>query len=96
MNSKNSKTSGPHKLLLFLTDEIYFRTRDKYIALSNLSIYHTWENIKQSYKINKLKLSATTWNEESELPDGSYSSSDIQDYFTFILKRPGEKQLILQ
>ena len=82
MNSKNSKTSDPHRLLLNLTDKIDLRRKDKYIALSNLNIYYTWKkNIKKSYKNNKFKISAPTWNEEFELPDGSYFISDIQDYF---------------
>ena len=34
---------------------------------------------------NKFKISAPTWNDEFELPDGSYSVSDIQDYFEYIL-----------
>ena len=90
MNSKNSKTSDPHRLLLNLTDKIDLRRKDKYIALSNLNIYYTWKkNIKKSYKNNKFKISAPTWNEEFELPDGSYFISDIQDYFEYILKRHG-------
>ena len=76
MNSENSKTSDPRRLLLNLTDEIDLRRKDKYIALSNLSIYYTWKNIKKSYKNNKFKISAPVWNEEFELPDGSYSISD--------------------
>ena len=52
MNSKNSKTSDPHRLLLNLTDKIDLRRKDKYIALSNLSIYYTWKNIKNSYDSN--------------------------------------------
>ena len=44
-----------------------------------------------SYKNNKFKISAATWNEEFELPDGSYSIPDIQDYFEYILKKHGEK-----
>ena len=91
MNSENSKTSDPHRLLLNLTDKIDLRRKDKYIALSNLSIYYTWKNIKKSYKNNKFKISAPTWNEEFELPDGSYSLSDIQDYFEYILKKHGGK-----
>ena len=91
MNSENSKTSDHHKLLPNLTDKIDLRRKDKYTALSNLSIYYTWKNIKQSYKNNKFKISAPTWNEEFELPDGSYSISDIQDYFEYILKKHGEK-----
>ena len=43
------------------------------------------EIFKKSYKNNKFKISASTWNEEFELPDGSYSVSDIQDYFEYIL-----------
>ena len=53
-------------------------------------------NTKESYKNNKFKISAPTWNEEFELPDGSYSISDIQGYFEYILKKHGEKQLIFQ
>ena len=61
MNSKNNKSSDPHRLLLNLTDKIDSRKKDKYIALSNLNIYYTWKNIKKSYKNNKLKISAPTW-----------------------------------
>ena len=71
----------PERLLLNLSDKINLKRSDKYAALSNLSIYYTWKNIKKSYKNNKFKISAPTWNEEFELPDGSYSISDIQDYF---------------
>ena len=62
----------------------------KIIALSNLSIYYTWKNIKSSYNNNKFKISPPTWNDEFELPDGSYSVSDIQDYFQYILKKHEE------
>ena len=96
MNSENSKISDPHRLLLNLTDKIDLRRKDKYIALSNFSIYYTWKNIKKSYKNNKFKVSAPTWNEGFELPDWSHSVSDIQDYFEYISKKHGEKQLILQ
>ena len=91
MNSENSKTSDPKRLFFNLADKIGLRRKDIYIALSNLSIYYTWKNIKKSYKNNKFKISAPTWNEEFELPDGSYSISDIQDYFEYILKKHGEK-----
>ena len=86
MNSEKSETSDPHRLLLNLLDEINLRRSDKHVALSNLSIYYTWKNIKNSYKNNKFILSAPTWNEEFELPDRLYSVSDIQDYFKYILK----------
>ena len=88
MNSKNSKISDPHRLLLNFTEIIDLRRKEKYISLSNRSIYCKWKNIKKSYKNNKFKISAPTWNEEFELPDGSYSISDIQEY---LLKKHGEK-----
>ena len=91
MNSENSKTSKPHILKLKLTDKLDLRVDRKVIALSNLSIYYTWNNIKSSYNNNKFKTSAPTWNEEFTLPDGSYSVSDIQDYFEYIFKKHGEK-----
>ena len=87
MNSENSKTSEPHILKLKLTDKLDLRLDKKVIALSNLSIYYTWNNIKSSYSNNRFKTSAPTWNEEFTLPDGSYSVSDIQDYFECILKK---------
>ena len=86
MNLENSKTSKLQFLKLKLTNILYLRIGEKLIALSNLSIYYTWKNIKSSYSNNKLKISAPTWNDKFELPDESYSVSDIQDYFEFILK----------
>ena len=79
MNSYNSKASKPHILKLKLTSKLDLRIGEKVIALSNFSIYYTWKNIKSTYNINKFKISASTWNEEFNLPDGSYSVSDIQD-----------------
>ena len=90
MNSENSKTREYHVLVLKLTDKLDLRRGQKTVALSNLSIYYTWKNIKSSYNNNKFKISAPTWNEEFELPDGSYSISDIQDYFEYILKKHSE------
>ena len=78
-NSNNSKTSDPHRLLINLADKINLKRSDKYVALSNLSIYYAWRNVKKSYKNNKFKISAPTWDEEFELPNGSYSVLDIQD-----------------
>ena len=86
MNSENSQTSDPHRLLLNLSDKIDLKGSDKYVALSNPRIYYTWKNIKKSYKNNKFNISAPTWNDKFELPDGSYSVSDIPDYFEYILK----------
>ena len=73
MNSENSKTPKPHVLVLKLTNKLDLRVGKKVIALSNLSIYYTWENIKSSFNNNKFKIYTQTWNDESELPDGSYS-----------------------
>ena len=55
MNSKYSKTSDPQRLLFNLIDKINLKRGDKYVALSNLSIYYTWKKIKKSYKNIKLK-----------------------------------------
>ena len=77
MNSENSKTSEPHILKLNLTDKLVLRLDKKVIALSNVSMYYTWNNIKSSYNNNKFKISSPTCNEEFTLPDESYSISDI-------------------
>ena len=86
MNFGNNKTFDPYRLLLNLSDKINLKRNDKYVASSNLSIYCTWKSIKKLYKNKKFKMSVPTKNEEFELPDGSYSVSDIQDYFEYILK----------
>ena len=90
MNSENSKTPKPHVLTLQLTNKLDLNLGEKVIALSNLRIYYTWTNIKCSYNNNKFKTSAPTWSDKFKLPDGSYSISDIQDYFEYILKKHGE------
>ena len=90
MNSENSKTSKLYILILKLTNKLDLRIGEKTIALSNFSIYYTWKNIKSSYNNNKFKISAPTWNDEFELPDGLYSVSNIQDYFEYISKKHGE------
>ena len=89
-NSENSRTSEYHVLLLKLVDKLDLRKGQKSVALSNLSIYYTWRNIKSSYKNNKFKISTPTWSDEFELSNGSYSVSDIQDYFEYILKKHSE------
>ena len=90
MNSENSKTSMPHVLTSKLTSKLDLRLGEKVIVLSNLSIYYTWRNIESSYNNNKFKISAPTWNDKFELPDGFYSVSDIQDYFKYILNKHEE------
>ena len=71
MNSENSKTSDPYRILLNVTDKINLKTSDEYVALSK----------------NEFKISVPRWNEEFELPDASYSVSDIQNYFEYIIKK---------
>ena len=92
---KNRKTSNPYGLILKLMDKADLRRSKKSVVLSNLSIYDTWQNIKKSYKNNKSNILTPTWNDEFELTDGSYSISDIQDYFEYILKNMEEKMIIL-
>ena len=60
MNSKESKTSDLHRLLLNLSDKINLKRSNKYVALSNLNIYYAWKNIKKSYKNNKFKILGPT------------------------------------
>ena len=57
------------------------------MALANLSICYTWKNIKSEYNNNKFRISAQTWNNTFDLPDGSYSITNIQDYFEFIIQK---------
>ena len=64
LNSENSKTSEPRILKLKLTDKLDLRLDKKVIALSNVSMYYTRNNIKSSYINNKFKISAPTWNED--------------------------------
>ena len=66
INSENSKTSKVHVLILKLTSELDLIEGENIIALSNLSIYYTWKNIKNSYNNNKFKISAPTWNDKFE------------------------------
>ena len=87
MNTKNSETSEPYKFKHDLIDELDLRNPNKNMVLANLSIYYTWKNVKSIYKNNKFKISAPTWNETFDLPDGSYNISEIQDYFEYIIKK---------
>ena len=57
MNFDKSKVSDPRRLLLSLPDKINLKGSDKYVALSNLCLYHSWKNMKKSYKNNKFKIS---------------------------------------
>ena len=87
MNTENSKTSKPHRFRLDLTDKLNLKVPKESMALANSSIYYTCKKIKSEYSNNKFKISAPSWNDEFNLPDGCYSISDIQDYFEFIIKK---------
>ena len=87
MNTENSKTSEPQIFKLDLTDKINAKSRSKNMALANFSIYYIWKNIKSEYNNNKFKIFAPAWNDNFDLPDGSYSIADIQNYFEFIIKK---------
>ena len=63
MNSENSKTSQYNVVVLKLTDKLDLERGQKTVALSSLSIYYTWKNVKSSYNNNKFKKSAPTWSE---------------------------------
>ena len=86
INTKNSKTTEPHRFRLYFTYKLDLR-RNKTIALANLSIHYTWENIKSKYNSNIFKISSPTWNETFDLPDGSYTIPDIQDYFLKMIQK---------
>ena len=83
----NNKTNESRRFKLDLADKLNLKNPKKNMALVNLSIYYTWKNIKSEYKNDKLKISVATQNETFDLPDGSYSIADIQDYFEFIIKK---------
>ena len=87
MNTENSKKNEPHRFRLELTDKLNLKNPKKNMTLVNLRIYYTWNNIETEYNNNKFKISAPTCNEIFDLPDGSYSIVDIQDYFEFIIKK---------
>ena len=84
MNTEKSKTSKPHVLILKRANKLDLRMGGNVVALSNVSIYYTWKNIKNTYNNNKFKIYAPTWSHKFALPDGPYSISDIQDYFEYI------------
>ena len=87
MNTKNSKTSEPHRFKYDLIDKLDLKKTNKNIALGSLSICYTWKNGKSTYNNNKFTISAPTWNETFDLPDGSYNISEMQDYIEYIIKK---------
>ena len=87
MNTENSKTNEPYRLKYNLIDKLNLKNPNKNMALANLSIYYTWKNVKSIYKNNKFKISAPTWNETFDLPDGLYNIRAIQNYIEYIMKK---------
>ena len=86
MNMESNKTSEPHEFVLSLLQRLDLRSSTKHVALQSIPIYYTWKNIRKHNKNNKLKIIASTTNDESELPDGSDLVSAIQDYIERIIK----------
>ena len=87
MNTKNSKTSESYKFKYDLIDKLDLRNPNKNMTLANLSIYYTWKNVKSTYNNNKFEITAPTWNETFDLPDGLYNISEIQDYIEYTIKK---------
>ena len=81
MNTLNSTAIESNKFIYLLTDKLNLKNVNKNMALANLSIYYTLNNLKSEYNNNKLMISALTWNYELNLPYGSYSVLDIEDFF---------------
>ena len=87
MNTANSKTKYSNKFGYNFTDKLNLKSPNKSISLANLSIYNTWKNVKSEYNNNKFKISAPTWNNTFDVPDGSYSIAALQNYFEYIIKK---------
>ena len=87
LNIENSKSNERHRFRSTLADKINLKGPNKNMALADLSIYYTWKNIKSAYNNNKFKISAPTWDDKFDLPDGSYSISDIKIIFSTLLKK---------
>ena len=86
-NTENSNTNEKYKIVLNLSQRLDIKSSNENVALQNLSIYYTWENVRKQYKNNKLKILALTWYGEFESPNRSYSVSDVQDYVKYIIKK---------
>ena len=86
MNTLDSRTNESNKFIYQFSDTLNLKNLNKKMALANLSIYYTWKNIKSEYNNIKFKISAPTWNDEFNFPDGSCSVSEIPGYFEYINK----------
>ena len=87
MNTTNSKRKCSYKFVYNFTDKLDLKNPNENIALANLSIYYTWKNVKSNYINNKFKISAPTWKNAFDVPDGSYSMAALQNYFEYIIKK---------
>ena len=87
MSTFNSNTNESNSFVYQFTDKLNLKNPNKNIALANLSIYYAWRNIKTEYNNNKFKIHAPNWNNEFNLPDGSYSIEQIQDCFKYIIEK---------
>ena len=87
MNTANNKTKHSNKFVYNFIDKLNLENPNKNISLANLSIYYTWKNVKSDYNSNKYKISAPTWNDTFDVPDGSYSIDALQNYFEYIIKK---------
>ena len=87
VNTENSKTNEPHKLVLNFSQRLDFRISSKHVALQIFSICYTLANIRNSIESNKGEIIRPTLNVEFKLPDGSYAVSNIQDYTEYIMKK---------
>ena len=86
MNTTNSKTIESNRFTLYFTNKVDLREQ-KTISLASLSIYYSWQNVKNEYKNDKFKLSGPTWDLTFDLPNGRYTIADMQDYFLWIVKK---------
>ena len=82
---ENSKTNESNKFIYQFTDKLNLNNPNKNIGLVNLSICYTWKNIKYAYNNNKVKISTPAWNDKFDMLDESYSISDIQNYFEYVI-----------
>ena len=80
-------TAKNHRFRLNLRSKINLKVLHRHIALSNLSIYYSWRNVTKKLNNGKFKIMTPSWNEEFELPEGSYTVADINDYFQFIVEK---------
>ena len=88
MSTENNKTNESNKFIYQFTDKLNLKTlNNKNIEFVNSRIYCTWKTMKSGWNNNKFKIFGPTWNHEFDLPNGSFSISEFQDYFEFIIKK---------